>query len=240
MPYVAALDPGKLRDPAALAVLEQVEGDDVLCPGRRVWHYTLAGLEAYPLGTPYTTLAGQVGVGERVKERFSKPPLSGCQVGVDATGVGGAVVDLLRSLNPACVLVAVVITGGELFRREGLVWHVAKSLLVSNFVSLHHSGRWKVPAGLPMKAAWDAQLAAFREKQRASGSLAFEAEKESDHDDLVLAAMIAAWLGERSPPFRRSDIGTGKRPFGVSVPRGVFLEVQGDRKGRSKGLPQRW
>jgi hypothetical protein len=230
MPYIAALDPGKTKDPAALAVLEQVEGTDPLVPGRPCWHYTLCGLESYPLGTPYTTIAGQVGVGERVKERFAGPPLQGSMVGVDATGVGSAVVDLLRSLNPSCALVAVVITGGEAFRREGFTWHVAKRLLVSNFVSLTHSGRFRVPDVLPMKKQWDAQLAAFREKQRPSGSLSWESEKESDHDDLVLAAMIAAWLGERSPPLRRGDIGMGRRVVS-RMPAGAFLPGK---------MPRRW
>jgi len=238
MPYVSALDPGKKRDPAALAVLEQTQGPDPLCPGGVAWTYTLAGLEQYPLGTPYSTLGEELGVGERVRDRFAGPPLSGSVVGVDATGVGEAVVDLLRSLRPACVLVAVVITGGEGTRRDGLTWHVAKSQLVSNFVRLHHSGRFKVPRGLALKPLWDAQLAAFQEKQRPSGSLTWEAERESDHDDLVLAGMIAAWLGERAPPFRRGDVSTGWRQVS-QLPAGVFMDRPYGEKG-NRSLPGRW
>jgi hypothetical protein len=221
--FVGGLDPGKQQDYAALAVLEQVEGDDPLCPGRPAWTYTLAGLEQYPLGTPYATVRGEVGVGERVKARFASPPLTGSQVAVDQTGVGAAVLDLLRSLGPSCVLFGVVITGGETCRREGLSWHVSKGLLVSNFVSLLHSGRFKVPDTLRLKAEWDTQLAAFREKQRPSGSLIYEADRLQDHDDMVCAAMIAAFLGERQPPFRASDIGRGAQTRSRQAPLGTFL-----------------
>lgn len=231
MPYIAALDPGKKRDPAALAVLEQVEGVDPLCPGRLAWMYKVAGLDQFPLGTPYSSIGQEVGVGERVKERFAKPPLAGCVVGVDATGVGGAVVDLLRSLQPACALVAVTITAGEGWRRdERGDYHVSKAQLVSNFVSLHHSGRFRASRHLALKALWDAQMIAFQEKQTPKGSKTWESETEADHDDLILAGMIAAWLGERQPPFRRSDIGTGRREASP-LPRGAFLEG---------GLPGRW
>lgn len=229
MPYIAGLDPGKQRDPAALGVMEQVEGPEPLAPGRTCWHYTLVGLQSFPLGTPYATIGEQRGIGELVRDRFAAPPLAGCMVGVDATGVGTAVVDVLRSLGPNCNLVAVTITGGEGYRQEGLSWHVSKRSLVSNFVGLLHSGRFKALANLPLKRAWDAQLAAFREKQRPSGSLSWEAENERDKDDLVLAVMIAAWLGERHAPWQgRAQVG---RRETADFPRGTFLPG---------GLPKRW
>jgi hypothetical protein len=41
------------------------------------------------------------------------------------------------------------------------------------------------------------ELLAFRVKVAASANETFEAWRERDHDDLVLAVAVAAWTGER-------------------------------------------
>lgn len=251
MPYVSGLDPGKTIDPAALAVCEQVQVPDPLDPRRLCWAYHVVHLQQWPLGTPYVSIGTQQGLGEQVRDLFSREPLRGSQVAVDQTGVGSAVIDILRGLNPPCVLTGIVQTGGERWKQEGLTYHVSKASLVSLLVSVMHSGRLKIAPALALAPVLAKQLASFREKQKQSGSLSWEADKVSDHDDLVMALACTCWLGDRSPPFSRGDISTGRR-VAAQMPAGVFLEQdrvpgrcgnggwQDDRKSRKGRLPARW
>jgi hypothetical protein len=45
------------------------------------------------------------------------------------------------------------------------------------------------------------ELGAFRVKITASANETFEAWRERDHDDLVLAVAMAAWVGQRMQRF---------------------------------------
>lgn len=227
---VSGLDLGKKVDPAAFVSLEQTEGADTLLPSRRCWHYLVCDLRQWPLGTPYTTIGQQVGVCEDVCAMYQGAPLQGSQLAVDQTGVGGPVVDLLRAMAPPCVIVGITQTGGLASRRDGFDWHVSKAELVSLLVSLSHSGRLTVEPDLPLAPALRKQFRNFKEKQTPKGNLTWEADLATDHDDLIMALATACWLGERSPPLRRGDIGTGKREA-ASWPAGTFLRG---------GLPKRW
>jgi hypothetical protein len=230
--FVSGLDPGKLTNPAALVVLEQTQGPDPLDPRRPCWHYLVRALKQWPLGTTYTTVtAGQPGVGEQVRDFYrASAELHGSQVAVGQAGVGEAVVDILRGLNPPCVLVGLVETAGERWKRDGLTFHVAKSLLVSLLVQLTHCGRLTVNPRLRLASLYAAQLAAFREKRQA-GQQPQDELLGSSHYDLISATMMACWLGEVSPPFRRSDVTVGQRET-AQLPGGVY-------SGTGK-LPGRW
>jgi hypothetical protein len=113
--YWAGLDLGQSRDYTAFAVLERTERPpppppvrvlDTAAMGRltitepaalkRLFaerprtanRYTLRHLERFDLGTRYDAIV------ERVTTLFSRPPLAGGTLAVDATGVGRPVVDL--------------------------------------------------------------------------------------------------------------------------------------------------
>lgn len=223
MPFISGLDPGKTTDPAALVVAEQMEGSDPINPSRPCWHYQIRHLQQWPLGTPYTTVGVQVGLGEQVRDLFAPPsPLAGSVVAVGQAGVGEAVLDILRGLKPQAVLIGLVETGGMQARQaNALTYNVSKYQLASLLVALFFSGRVQVARNLPLAGTLAKQLAAFKEKQSTSGTLSFEADRPSDHDDLVMALCFALWLGERAPPFRRSDLGTRKRQM-AEMPGGVF------------------
>src|SRR5438045_1798452 len=81
--YFAGVDLGQRQDPTALAVVEWGGHAAVL---------SLRHLERMPLGTPYTEVV------QRVSRRMRSRQLAGGQrhLIVDGTGVGPAVVDLLR------------------------------------------------------------------------------------------------------------------------------------------------
>jgi hypothetical protein len=73
---------------------------------------------------------------------------------------------------------------------------VPKKELVSVLQVLLQSKRLQVARALPMAAVLVKELECFRVKFTPSANETFEAWRERDHDDLVLAAALAAWVGE--------------------------------------------
>ena len=73
-----------------LAVLERPRVQPRDPPEKRRPAYALRHLERFPLGTPYPEVV------EVVRELLKTPPLPGALVAVDQTGVGRAVVEMLR------------------------------------------------------------------------------------------------------------------------------------------------
>lgn len=91
----------------------------------------------------------------------------------------------------------VTITGGQ--EVNGL--NIPKRQLVSRVQALLQTHRLKIAAHLPLADALQAELLAFRSKISVSGHDTYEAWRESDHDDLVLALALACWRRHRhSPP----------------------------------------
>src|SRR5829696_4949268 len=197
--YYVGLDLGQSADYTALAVIQKVPTYDKQT-GKHSTELHLRHLERYPLKTPYTNIA------DRVKSVLTGPPfttpvLSGGRVAkptieliVDKTGVGGAVTDLLkeRRLN----FVSVTITGlGQKVNRSGArVYSVPKQDLVSALEVPFHKGTLKVAKGLEGWPKLREELLNFRRKQnRTTAHISYEHWRESDHDDLVLAAALACW-----------------------------------------------
>src|SRR5262249_12989149 len=77
--------------------------------------------ERVPLGSPYAEVA------ERVVALTRSKHLAGrCRLAVDATGVGGAVVDLLRRTDPGCTMMPATITSGERESYSGGYYRIPK------------------------------------------------------------------------------------------------------------------
>jgi hypothetical protein len=113
---------------------------------------------------------------------------------VDKTGVGVAVTDLLkeRRLNH----IAVPITGlGQKVNRHGTKeYSVPKQDLVSALEVPFHKGTLKVAKGLEGWPKLREELLNFRRKQnKLTAHISYEYWRESDHDDLVLAAALGCW-----------------------------------------------
>src|SRR5438876_6037371 len=114
--YIVGLDLGQVNDYTALAVLERTR------PTERTGHvesfrdihngqevntvpvgeptvkkkktYAVRHLERFPLGTSYPAIC------HRLVDLFSRPPLSDATIAVDQTGVGRAVLDMIRQERP--------------------------------------------------------------------------------------------------------------------------------------------
>jgi hypothetical protein len=197
--HAVGLDLGLAQDFSALCVLEY---DDVAEPVYHVRH-----LHRWSLGTAYTTIA------KDVKALIDRPPLNwrvplvpkpeGWRepiLAVDATGCGRPVVEMIAGEEPAAWLKPVLITAGHsVSQGDDGYWHIAKVQLVSVLQATLQSGRLKIDAGLEFAGTLVSELKNFRVKITTSANQTFEAWREKDHDDLVLAVALSVWAGENRP-----------------------------------------
>jgi hypothetical protein len=197
--YYVGLDLGQSQDYTALAVIQRVPTYDPQT-GKHSFELHLRHLERFALKTPYTDIADFVRVlltgspfTDTVQDGFRMRKAT-TQLIVDKTGVGVAVTDLLteRRLN----YIAVTITGlGQKVNRHGTKeYSVPKQDLVSALEVPFHKGTLKVAKGLEGWPKLREELLNFRRKQnKTTAHISYEHWRESDHDDLVLAAALACW-----------------------------------------------
>jgi hypothetical protein len=214
--WVGGLDLGQAADPSALAVLRRRQGEGGP-------HYLVALLERFELGLSYTAQAA------RVAALFEREPLAGSPLAVDETGVGKAVVDFFRAGTIRALLRPILITAGHKVSREGAGWHVPKKELVSCLQALLQGRRLKVARGLHERQLLAQELENFRVKVTAAANETFGAWREGEHDDLVLAVALAAWLGENASA--SGPVVTEERPATL---RGAF------RLAQAGPFPERW
>ena len=102
---------------------------------------------------------------------------------------GGRALDMLRAagLDP----VAVTITGAHSVSFDGDLWRVPKRVPVRALVTAFEGGRFKVARGLCHAKARTRELQAFEPRVNARGPDAYNGIGE--HDDLVIAVVLAAW-----------------------------------------------
>jgi hypothetical protein len=209
--YVAGLDLGQAADFTALAFLERCRPRSSEDPRTQTFRlqsgwagsmvvpvpsdtvkkertYAVRHLERFPLGTPYPAIC------ERLAELFAQPPLKSSTLAVDQTGVGRPVVDLIRRARLGATIRPIVITAGHAVVQDGAGWHVPKKELVGLLQVLLQSRRLQVARDLALAAVL---LQTFQVKITASANETFASWRERDHDDLVLAVALAAWVGER-------------------------------------------
>jgi hypothetical protein len=193
--YTIGLDLGKLQDYSALCVIERT------APPAGKATYAVRHLRRWPLGTNYTIVAADVA------ELAYRPELNLPRIAADATGVGTAVMEMIEQSLRAKAgdgrqvdLWPVLIGGGHSVRCDSkLTWHVAKAQLVSVLRALLSGRRLKIANELAEAAILFAELKAFSVKLTQAGNERFEAWRERDHDDLVLAVAMALWLAENGP-----------------------------------------
>src|SRR5919112_2106252 len=198
MAYYVGLDLGQSADYTALAVVQSVKERGGA--GKLGTFLHLRHLERYPLRTPYTTIADGVEALMRsqalnadehdaARGRVAKPKV---ELLVDKTGVGRGVTDILKERGLR--FTGVVIHGGESAHRSDGAYHVPKKDLVAALEVPFDAERLRVAEGLVLWDVLKEELQSFRRKQNPKTShVSFEHWRESDHDDLVLAAALACW-----------------------------------------------
>lgn len=209
--FVLGLDLGQASDYTALVVNQRVKvitsmraaavtvgPGGIGMQGDRIEGYEehrFRHIQRYPLKTPYPTIVTQVGgVIDALK------PQGRVLLIVDHTGVGRPVVDLFRLAGYGVSVYAVTITGGQQAKRDpdrAWDWTVPKKDLVGALQSQFHQERIKIARALPEAKALLDELQNFRMKMTAAANLTFEAWRDGDHDDLVLASALAVWGADR-------------------------------------------
>lgn len=189
--YYSGLDLGQMQDYSALVVVERTEHPDANNPKKSLYHFAVRHLHRWPLGTAYPAIVSDV------KSLFSTPPLSNSNLAVDQTGVGRAVVDLFRSAGITALLSPITITHGEASHGST----VPKKNLVGAVQVPLQDRRLKIAESLPLAKVLAEELSLFRVKVTLSANETFEAWRERDHDDLVLALALALYVGS-FPPVR--------------------------------------
>jgi hypothetical protein len=204
--FYVGLDLGQSSDYTALAVLENVstsEADDAALDHE----IHLRHLARYALRTPYTQIAERVaGLMAKLREH-SEPFGQDASLLVDNTGVGQAVSDVLRERG--LHFKAVTLTGGSRVTRGDRAgeWRVPKADVVDALVVPFQAGTLKVARGLELWPTLRTELLNFRRKiNPATAHASYEHWRESDHDDLVLAAALAAWGAQRFPSTTPPDV----------------------------------
>jgi Terminase RNaseH-like domain len=219
--YSVGVDLGQANDPTAIAVLERtvvppqtalfapvgkspsnrlVEGDLV---------YDLVYLKRPKLGTPYDTIAKRVAdLICELEPEGAFGELGQVTLSVDGTGVGRGVVDMLDAefkrrgttskSVPKIDFRRISITGSQTQlkrpERTNGYWSVPKKDLVFPAVAAFQQGLIRIARGIKDRDALVNELKNYRRTTNiATGNMAFEPWRESDHDDLVFATCLALW-----------------------------------------------
>jgi hypothetical protein len=204
--YYVGLDLGQSADYTALAVIQRVPTYDVET-GKHEVDLHLRHLERFPLKTPYTDIT------DSVKALLSGPPFTDdvrdgfrvrptrTELVVDKTGVGVAVTDLLTERRMRFISVTITGLGQKVNRNGSRDYSVPKQDLIAALEVPFHKGTLKVAKGLEGWTKLREELLNFRRKQnRTTAHISYEHWRESDHDDLVLAAALAAWRAQYKRP----------------------------------------
>ena len=154
--------------------------------------YRVRHLERPALGAPYPVVVERVV--ELAKAVGGKPALV-----IDQTGVGRPVVDMLRrrlveegkTTGLKVALIPVTITGGDAMSRAPDGWRVPKRDLVSSALVAMQNGTLKIAGALALRDVLTKELLNFKVKINISTAHdSYEAWREGDHDDLVLALCL--------------------------------------------------
>jgi hypothetical protein len=132
----------------------------------------------------------------RVKQIIDSPLISRDYIlCVDATGVGQAVVDMLRDdygLEP----IGITFTSGKAVTQSSFGYNVPKRDLVINLQVLFQMERIRIAESLELALQFKEQLRHFTSVVNERGHEQFGADDESIHDDLPMAAAIIMWYSE--------------------------------------------
>jgi hypothetical protein len=199
MQYLVGCDLGQAHDYTALAVLVR-DGDQ----------YHLRHLERFR-DRPYPAVVVHVGdLMAKLAAADDRPqgvlpggipyaPVAAA-LAVDATGVGRPVCDLFRAARMPCQLVAITITGGQAVTGDGRGgFHVPKKDLVACAQVLLQARRLRVARELDLADVLVQELENFRVRITPAANEVFGEWREGQHDDLVFALALAAWVGENWP-----------------------------------------
>lgn len=192
---VAGLDLGQTTDPSAIVIIEQSTIPDPH-PGRQGYtlnQFDIRYIHRWELGTKYTKIV------EDLQQMYiSQAKLVDSPLIVDETGVGKAVVEMIRASSIRARIKPYTITAGY---REGEFQKgrgtVPKLHLVGAVQAAIQQRRLRYADGLRLGPALEKEMETFHVKVTLDRNETFAHSRQGDKDDLVLAASLAIWWGEK-------------------------------------------
>src|SRR5215203_6302922 len=219
--YSVGVDLGQANDFTAIAVLEKKIAPPETAmfspvgesPSNRLVEgslaYDLVYLKRPKLGTSYDTIAKKVAdLVCELEPQGAFGELGQVTLSVDGTGVGRGVVDMLRTefqrrgatsrAVPKVDFRAVSVTGSNTSLKKPTrthgYWSAPKKDLVFPTVAALKQGKIRIAKGIKDRDALVHELKNYsRTTNIATGNMAFEPWRESDHDDLLFALCLALW-----------------------------------------------
>jgi hypothetical protein len=176
--YVVGVDLGQTADYTAITILEEREENS----------YDVRYLERLR-NTPYPAIVRRL---DHLVRRLPEKP----SMAVDATGVGRPVIDMIKDANLPATIYPITLTGGDAVTQDGMERHVPKRDVASTIAVLLQTGRLRIARRLKESEILHRELLNFRVKISLSGHDSYEAWREQEHDDLVLAVGLATWFFE--------------------------------------------
>ena len=131
--FILGLDLGQVQDYTAAVILERKQFQPLPGIPPQDTSYAVRWLKRWTLGTKYNEIITEL------ETLVQKPPLKNPLLAVDQTGVGRAVVDVLRAAELKAVLHPIQITAGHQIGGDGDAWNVPKKELVSTLQVLLQS-----------------------------------------------------------------------------------------------------
>ena len=200
--YHLGLDLGQAADYTALCIVERGAPEvdaagKTLDPPLNVRH-----LQRFKLGTSYPDIVAEV---VAINSRLTGGP----HLVFDATGVGRPVVDLFKKagLSPY----AVTLTAGNTPSNTGMDWTLPKRDLITRLNVALQEKRLHVSRALPEAPTLLHELNNYKVKISLAGHDSYNAWRESDHDDLVIATGLAVWSADKFGSGGRFHVVTGTR-----------------------------
>ena len=181
MSVIVGVELGQVEDYTAVAAVEIVPVDG----GKPELH--VRHLDRYR-GLPYTAVV------DKLDDLMSWPALYQARLLVDATGVGRAVVDLLKERRH--VEGVTITSGASAYSNRGEHYIPKRDLVAAIQVALQ--GRRLKIAQMPLTQTLLDEMANFRVNISEAGRDSYAA-GGAGHDDLVLAVALAVW-GATSRP----------------------------------------
>jgi len=203
--YVLGLDLGSEVDPAAITILKRVEkfqerdkripSHGVQTEKRKVINELhMVYIKEIPLHTEYPIIV------QKVSEMMNNPEWVGqIHCVVDRTGVGIPVTQLMTNAN--IPYIGVMITGGKQANATKDHYNVPKVDIITALLVAMQVKRFKMPKINSVSEAmrkdlsrFNDELAGFKMKvNNRTKMIAYEADTEKLHDDLVISTALAVW-----------------------------------------------
>jgi hypothetical protein len=199
--YHIGVDLGQSRDPTAVALVARrvmtANRDPATWEWIAAYEYPVIGLKRLPLGLSYPAIVAEI------ESLARKVPMQGSrELVVDATGVGAAVVDLLRDQirGDALPIVPVIFTAGDAARCDKGIWRVPKKDLVHALLVTFQEDRLRIAEKHELAARLVGELRNMALKIGGNDHTSYEAWRENEHDDLVFALALAVWRARKFVP----------------------------------------